>query len=61
MAGDSSGEARLLVDDDDKETILELLPGSLRLAGFEMVTAASSKEALRARRRQGPHLVSCWT
>ena len=38
---------RLLVVDDE-ETILELLSGSLRLAGFEVTTAASGAEALRA-------------
>jgi two-component system, OmpR family, response regulator len=43
----STGEARLLVVDDE-ETILELLSGSLRLAGFEVATAASGAEALRA-------------
>ena len=43
----STGEARLLVVDDE-ETILELLSGSLRLAGFEVTTAASGIEALRA-------------
>ena len=39
--------ARLLVVDDEA-TILELLSGSLRLAGFEVVTAASGGEAVRA-------------
>lgn len=34
---------RLLVVDDEK-TILELLSGSLRLAGFEVTTAASGTE-----------------
>jgi two-component system OmpR family response regulator len=38
---------RLLVVDDEK-TILELLSGSLRLAGFEVTTAASGTEAVRA-------------
>jgi PleD family two-component response regulator len=37
----STGEARLLVIDDE-ETILELLSGSLRLAGFEVTTATAS-------------------
>ena len=37
--------ARLLVVDDEA-TILELLSGSLRLAGFEVVTAASGFEAV---------------
>jgi two-component system, OmpR family, response regulator len=54
--GDRLGEARLLVVDDEK-TILELLAGSLRLAGFEVVTAASGKEALRAAAASRPDLV----
>ena len=40
-------EARLLVVDDEP-TILELLSGSLRFAGFDVLTAASGAEALRA-------------
>ena len=39
--------ARLLVVDDEA-TILQLLSGSLRLAGFEVTTAASGAEAVRA-------------
>src|ERR1700722_8504100 len=39
-----TASARLLVV-DDAATILELLSGSLRLAGFEVVTAASGAEA----------------
>ena len=39
--------ARLLVVDDEA-TILELLSGSLRLAGFEVMTASSGAEAVRA-------------
>jgi two-component system, OmpR family, response regulator len=35
-------EARLLVVEDEP-TILELLSGSLRFAGFEVVTAASGR------------------
>jgi two-component system, OmpR family, response regulator len=42
-----SREARLL-EVDDEPAILELLSGSLRFAGFEVVTAASGAEALRA-------------
>jgi two-component system, OmpR family, response regulator len=42
-----TGSARLLVVDDEA-TILELLSGSLRLAGFEVVTAASGTGAVRA-------------
>ena len=43
-AGD---EARLLVVEDEP-TILELLSGSLRFAGFDVVTASSGSGALRA-------------
>jgi DNA-binding response OmpR family regulator len=39
-AGDGLGEAPLLVADDE-QTILEPLSGSLRFAGFEVMTAAS--------------------
>ena len=56
MAGDGPGAARLLVVEDD-ETILELLSGSLRFAGFEVVTAASGAEALRAVAASKPDLV----
>ena len=55
-ARDSSGEARLLVVDDE-ETILELLAGSLRFAGFEVMTAASGAEALRAVAASRPDLM----
>ena len=55
-AGDGSGEARLLVVEDE-ETILELLAGSLRLAGFEVMTASSGAEALRAAAASRPDLV----
>jgi two-component system, OmpR family, response regulator len=48
--------ARLLVVDDEA-TILELLSGSLRLAGFEVVTAASGAEAVRAVASSRPDLV----
>jgi len=47
---------RLLVVDDEK-TILELLSGSLRLAGFEVTTAASGAEAVRAAASRRPDLV----
>src|SRR2546429_6824933 len=55
-AGDTSAKARLLVVDDE-ETILELLSGSLRLAGFELITAASGMEALRAAAASRPDLI----
>jgi two-component system, OmpR family, response regulator len=48
--------ARLLVVDDEA-TILELLSGSLRLAGFEVVTAASGAAAVRAATASRPDLV----
>ena len=48
--------ARLLVVDDEP-TILELLSGSLRLAGFEVVTAASGTGAVRAAASSRPDLV----
>src|ERR1700749_2153754 len=47
---------RLLVVDDEA-TILELLSGSLRLAGFEVVTAASGAAAVRAATASRPDLV----
>jgi two-component system OmpR family response regulator len=55
-AGDGSGEARLLVVEDE-QTILELLSGSLRFAGFEVTAAASGAEALRAVAASRPDLV----
>jgi two-component system, OmpR family, response regulator len=48
--------ARLLVVDDEA-TILGLLAGSLRLAGFEVVTAASGAEAVHAAASCRPDLV----
>jgi two-component system OmpR family response regulator len=48
--------ARLLVVEDEP-TILELLSGSLRLAGFEVVTAASGAEAVRVAAASRPDLV----
>ena len=42
---------------DDEKTILELLSGSLRLAGFEVTTAASGTEAVRAAASRRPDLV----
>jgi two-component system OmpR family response regulator len=52
----STAEARLLVVDDEA-TILELLSGSLRLAGFEVTTAASGAEALRVAAASRPDLI----
>ena len=51
-----SREARLLVVDDEP-TILELLSGSLRFAGFDVVTATSGADALRAAAATRPDLV----
>jgi two-component system, OmpR family, response regulator len=48
--------ARLLVVDDEA-TILELLSGSLRFAGYEVVTAASGAEAVREAAASRPDLV----
>jgi two-component system OmpR family response regulator len=55
-ARDGTGEARLLVVDDEA-TILELLSGSLRFAGFEVTTAATGAEALRAAAASRPDLM----
>lgn len=52
----AAASVRLLVVDDEA-TILELLSGSLRLAGFEVVTAASGTEAVRAVASGRPDLV----
>jgi two-component system, OmpR family, response regulator len=55
-AAAADGQARLLVVEDEP-TILELLSGSLRFAGYEVVTAASGTEALRAAARARPDLI----
>ena len=49
-------EARLLVVEDEP-TILELLSGSLRFAGFDVLTAASGREALRLAGAWRPDLI----
>ena len=56
QAGPGSGEARLLVVEDEP-TILELLSGSLRFAGFAVLTAASGAEALRVAAASRPDLI----
>ena len=48
--------ARVLVVDDET-TIRDLLSGSLRLAGFEVVTAASGAEAVRVAASCRPDLI----
>ena len=49
-------EARLLVVDDEP-TILELLAGTLRFAGFDVLTAVSGAEALRIAATVRPDLI----
>ena len=49
-------EARLLVVDDEP-TILELLAGTLRFAGFDVLTAVSGAAALRAAASGRPDLI----
>jgi two-component system, OmpR family, response regulator len=56
ITGDGPDAARLLVVEDEP-TILELLSGSLRFAGFDVVTASSGAEALRAVAASRPDLV----
>jgi two-component system, OmpR family, response regulator len=55
-AGPGGGEAQLLVVEDEP-TILELLSGSLRFAGFAVLTAASGAEALRVAAVSRPDLI----
>ena len=52
----AKSEARLLVVDDEP-TILELLAGTLRFAGFDVLTAVSGAEALRAAAAARPDLI----
>lgn len=49
-------EARLLVVDDEPN-IRELFSASLRMAGFEVLTAADGREALRVAEESSPDLV----
>src|SRR5690242_15336766 len=56
LPGSGPGHARVLVVDDEA-TIRDLLSGSLRFAGFEVVTAASGAEAVRAAARSRPDLI----
>ena len=52
----ANSEARLLVVDDEP-TILELLAGTLRFAGFDVLTAVSGGDALRAAASGRPDLI----
>jgi len=52
----AKSEARLPVVDDEP-TILELLAGTLRFAGFDVLTAVSGAEALRAAAAAKPDLI----
>ncbi|MEU5861350.1 MULTISPECIES: response regulator transcription factor [unclassified Nonomuraea] len=52
----SGPEARLLVVDDEPN-IRELFSASLRMAGFEVLTAADGREALRVAEESTPDLV----
>jgi two-component system, OmpR family, response regulator len=56
MVEEGLDTARLLVVEDE-DTIRQLLAGSLRFAGFEVATAASGAEALRAVTASPPDLV----
>jgi two-component system, OmpR family, response regulator len=53
---DGTDPARLLVVDDEA-TILQLLSGSLRFAGYDVVTAANGAEAVHAAATSRPDLV----
>src|SRR5262245_20974809 len=54
--GGREPEARLLVVDDEPN-IVELLSASLRFAGFEVVTALTGNDAVKAAERHHPDLV----
>jgi two-component system OmpR family response regulator len=55
-AGENAPEARLLVVEDEPN-ILELLAGSLRFTGFEVMTATNGAEAVQAAQRHRPDLI----
>src|SRR5579862_5197058 len=54
--GRAQPAARLLVVEDEPN-ILELLAGSLRYAGFEVITAGAGTEAVQAAQRHRPDLL----
>jgi two-component system OmpR family response regulator len=54
--GRKQHDARLLIVEDEPN-ILELLAGSLRYAGFEVITAAGGAEAVQAAGRYRPDLI----
>src|SRR3954463_4760717 len=56
LVNDRAPEARLLVVDDEP-SIRELLPASLRFAGFEVFPAADGAEALKLAEQHRPDLV----
>jgi two-component system OmpR family response regulator len=56
MMADTCDPARLLVVDDEP-VILHLLSGSLRFAGYDVVTAPNGTEAVRAVASERPDLV----
>src|SRR3954463_1597656 len=56
LVNDRAPEARLLVVDDEP-SIRELLPASLRFAGFEVFPAADGAEALKLAEQYRPDLV----
>jgi two-component system OmpR family response regulator len=56
MTNAGTGEARLLVVDDEPN-IRELLSASLRFAGFDVTVAADGQQALTAARKERPDLL----
>ena len=57
MRAEKETPAPLLLVVDDEDTIRELLCGSLRFAGYEVTSAGSGAEALRASISERPDLV----
>lgn len=54
--GRATAEATLLVVEDEPN-ILELLAGSLRFTGFDVITATNGADAVRSARRHRPDLI----